>query len=177
MAIRMGLSGLPVAPTEVSDAVELWARDFGRHAHVNYIPPMQCWGVELSLPSDHPQLKLWKEGKLKQATPPTDTVLLHAWSYDTQAWVPHDIEQLGPSGVVSILEKGNTWSGRGEYSSIVEACEAVQQDNEQARKDLSDYAYNVGAEIGSHARRDSLKLPQVGVLTDLTSPPTPTKEK
>lgn len=177
MRPNIGLSGLPTAPAEVRDAAEVWARGQGRHADVHFHPQFRCWAIELSLPSNHPQLRMWKEGTLKQPSAPTETVLLREWDVDAGAWAPRNIMEMGPSGVTTMLEKANVMSGRGEYPSLVAACEAIGEENARVRRDASQHIYDVGREIGAVARRGSLGLPQVSVVADLKSPNTPTKER
>lgn len=121
---------LPTPPLEVAEAVELWARKYGRHATLVYVPPMKCWSVNLSLKPGDPALKRWQEGKADRE--PTEGVLLIEWDPTLGDLNPAtgekaggyravDLEEYGPSGVVDLLEKGDTWSGRGEFASMQEA--------------------------------------------------------
>lgn len=174
---RVGLGGVPVAPYQISDEVEDWARGRGRHASLEFIPTLSCWAIRIELPPHHPSMKLYKDGLSQDARPPTEDVLLHEWSEDLNGYVAMDIEQLGPSGIRELLEKGDTWSGRGEFASLTEAVEATIETNRRRRAEMQQYAQDVGEEMGAIHRRQALGLPFTPVLANLEpSPPTPTVE-
>jgi hypothetical protein len=83
-------------------------------------------------------------------------------------FVPSDIEQMGETGVVARLDKGNMWSGRGEFSSLEEAAAAQQAANDKKvddqRKKLRDGLEGPLRATIRHARG----LPQVSVPDNLT---------
>lgn len=166
----------PIAPVEVADAVELWARQYGRHATLTFVPPMGCWSVNLTLKPDDPALKRYQEGEATEV--PTEGVLLLEWDAEVGdpnpttgkkagAYRAVNLEEYGPSGVVALLEKGNTWSGRGEFGSLQEAVigaasrnrEEAAKQKERQRQWARDYAGDV--------RRQTLKIPYVRVGVEL----------
>jgi hypothetical protein len=64
-------------------------------------------------------MRLYQEGKMERK--PYEAVPLQIWNSDTQQYEPLRLEDYGPSGVVEILRKGDTWSGRGEHKTMMEA--------------------------------------------------------
>ena len=73
-----------------------------------------------------------KEGKVKPNT----------HGRREQPFIPISIQQLGVSGLIGFLEKGDTWSGRGEYSSLEDQLQKVRTQNRERR----------------HAFREKMKL-------------------
>jgi hypothetical protein len=128
--VRIARGGLPSPPVEVADAVEEYARQWGRHATLAFRPTMFAnqrilrgtWVVCLTLRADDKRLKLSQEGRV--ASPPTEDVWLHEPNPEVGKLIPGTyglqeppmralpIEQLGATGVVRFLERGNMWSGR-----------------------------------------------------------------
>ena len=133
---------LPKAPPEISTAVELFARRSGRTAKLHFVP-FGGWFVDLSLRSNDTRMTLWRDGKADK--PPTERVWLHlpnprrgmivpgTHGEKEPRFRPLDIRRLGAAGVTEFLEKGNTFSGRGEYSSVEDAVLKVRDNNERER--------------------------------------------
>lgn len=118
--------GAPSVPVEIRDAVEQWARSCGRHADIVYIPftnpPIPQVRIEL-LPHD-PRLKAWQEGDADEK--PVESVELVEWNDEKKCYVGMNLTDLGAGGVVELLERGNTWTGRGEFDSIQEGVVAAR---------------------------------------------------
>lgn len=121
-------------PVEIADAVELWAREQGRHGTVAWVripgqaPVPQ---VRLTLKPDDPRLKAWQTGATTlngagERVPlydeePVETIELVEWDEEQRTYVPMDLMTLGAGGVRTLLERGNMWSGCGEFDSLQEA--------------------------------------------------------
>jgi hypothetical protein len=149
-AVRMAVGALPRAPTEIADAVELYARESNRHATLHFIPiagRLGCWVVRMTLKPDDPRLSLYRDGKV--AEPPTEHVWLHEplgldepRMIPTYAYRPLNIHELGAAGVRAWLDRSNLWSGRGELSSleqqVQDTVEAGRQAAQKRRTDAED---------------------------------------
>jgi hypothetical protein len=174
VTLQVRRNGLPVPPVEIADEVEAWARLSGRHATLHFIPTAflrgrvasGTWVVRLTLKPGDKRLLLYREGKV--AEPPTEDVWLHEpdASHHT-GYRPFDILQLGASGVRTFLEKGDTWSGRGEFRSLEEQLKKVNEDNAQAREKNRTDAREGARDEARDKRRQVLGIPLVGVLADL----------
>lgn len=175
---------LPTPPAAVADAVELWARQYGRHATMKYVPLASppCWSVNLSLKPDDPALRPWQEGRASHK--PTEGVLLIEWDAEagevspitgqrSGAYRPVDLEEYGPTGVVELLEKGNTWSGRGEFGSLAEAVVVAATRSREEREKIKARQRQWARDYAGDVRRQYLKIPflPVGVAlgTEVTN--------
>ena len=163
--ISIGRSASPLAPWEVREEVELYARENGRTATVELVqaPMFVCWIAKFSLKPNDPRMRAYQEGR--GAEPPTELV----WLMDHATGKPYDIHQLGASGVRALLEKGNTFSGRGEFSSPLDAANRVAAENDRKRED---FERDVRAESLYRVKQDKrqyMNIPQVSVGVDLTS--------
>lgn len=124
-----------MAPPEVSAEVELYARESGRTGSIHYVPPpVAAWEVRLSLKPNDKRLLAWQQGLAPE--PPVESVLLVANNPKPggRPFVALDVHQMGPSGVRAFLEKGNSWSGRGELGTIEEATKKARE-NDQSRRE------------------------------------------
>lgn len=120
----MQLLGLPTPPVEVADEVELWARESGRHGTLHFVPTLLAgarvmygtWVVRLSLRENDKRMLLYKQGLAPE--PPTEDIWLHEPDpASPTGYRPYNIMELGAGGVRQFLEKGNLWSGRGQFGS------------------------------------------------------------
>jgi hypothetical protein len=163
--------GLPVAPVEIADEVELYARAHGRHATVRFIPTRflngriaaGTWTVRLSLRDDDPRLGLFKQGKVDE--PPVEQVWLHEPD-GKGGYAPYDLEALGSGGVKQFLEKGNMW-GRGQFASLSEQFQKTQDANAAVREKTRTEARAGARDMALDKRRSVLGIPFVGVLKDI----------
>lgn len=136
IAVRPGLrSALPEAPFEIADAVELYAREFGRHGRIRFVPHVNCWLVELSPIAGAPLMKAVQEGRLpepeaweavwlQEANPNAGKVTgrgPNGFPIREGPYRSLDIEQLGAAGVRAFLDRTNMFSGRGEAKSLEDA--------------------------------------------------------
>ena len=163
--ITIGRSASPIAPWEIREEVELYAREHGRTATMELVqaPMFVCWIVKFSLKPTDPRMKAYREGR--SAEPPTEIV----WLMDHAAGKPYDIHQLGAAGVRALLEKGNNFTGRGEYGSQLEAIEKTAEANRAAREAFRQQAKEENRYNRKQDKRRYLGIPQVPVGIDLTS--------
>ena len=153
----------------------MYARETGRHATLHYVPTTfrkgkmtGCWIVRFTLKSDDPRMSLYQQGKV--ADPPTEDVWLHKAVDSVTApntYEPLNIEEMGPSGVRNFLEKGNLWSGRGDYDGLVDQVKKVEDHNEIERRKNFENARYAAKKRAADKRRSNLKIPFLGVGIDL----------
>lgn len=165
--------GVPTIPVDISNEVELFARQWGRHARMEWNVNLNAPVIHFSLPKDSKLWKMWQEGELDHE--PTESVPLIEWDADNRKYGPMNLEDLGPSGIRALLEKSNVWSGRGEHKDLVSSVGATIEKNRELREEGRKRAREIGMEIGWLSRRETLELPQSQVLIDLKSSPTPTE--
>jgi hypothetical protein len=166
-----GVSG-EVIPSEIKDAVELWARQWGRHGTVTWNPWMKCPVIELTLKPDDPRLRGWKEGRVTRE--PRECIPLHYQPRDAKGnaemhFVGMNLAELGVSGVIEILNRGNMQSGRGEYADMMTAVRSVAERNEKLREDMRNTIRDNSRERAKDMRRQIFDLPLVSVPADLES--------
>ena len=132
-------SRYPRAPWDIQQEVELWAREQGRTAKM-HMAPNGTWFVRLSLRCNDKRMLLYQQGMT--AEPPGEDVWFHIpnahegkiiGGVRQGPYIPLDINQMGVSGIREFLEKGNTWSGRGEYLSLIDQLHKVRATNEEVR--------------------------------------------
>ncbi len=166
-------SKYPTAPFEIQEAVELWAREQGRTATMKF-SPTGTWFVRLSLRCNDKRMLLYQQGVT--AEPPCEDVWFHipnpregkvVGGVKQGPYIPLDIYHLGVSGVREFLEKGDTWSGRGEFLSLVDHLHKVREENEVKRvsnraehKEASRYEQR-------ERRRFRFKIPYLTVGVDI----------
>jgi hypothetical protein len=152
----------PHAPYDIREEVVRYAQESGRTATIEYAMGPNIWMIKFSLHPHDERLKLFREGRI--AEEPKEVVLL----IDQQGR-PLDIHQMGPSGVRAFLERGNTWSGRGEYASVEEMVRESyakdRQDAESAREDARDGAIHEARD----RRRQYMGIPLITAGIDLTT--------
>ena len=166
-------SRYPRAPHAFQEEAELWARGSGRHAKLHF-SPSGTWFVRISLKSDDKRLSLHQMGLAPE--PMGEDVWLHIPNpHEGQVirgvrqgpHIPLNLEQLGVSGLREFLEKGDTWSGRGEYLSLVDQLRKVNETNEDVR--IKNRAFH--KEESRHEMRESrrfrYKIPFLPVGIDL----------
>lgn len=164
ISVAMLNAGLPKAPHELQDEVELWARKSGRHAKLHFIP-VGGWFCRITLRSDDPRMKAYREGLVPD--PPGEDVWFHEPYGDKGEYRCLDIMQMGASGIKAFLEKGDTWSGRGEYDSIVDQQKKVSDANAERRGKLKAFEKEESRKEQASKRKFRLGEAVVGVLTDI----------
>ena len=167
---------MPTPPVEVADEVELYARQTGRHATVEYVPTLLkgtrpvagTWRVRFTLKPDDKRLSLYQTGKMDE--PPTEDVWLHVPDQASPlGYRPLDLVQLGASGVREFLERGNLWSGRGEYKSLEQMVREVRESNTRNREKHKQQQKVTNREEQREKRRWRFKIPFLPVGIDLQS--------
>lgn len=178
--------GLPIAPVEIADEVEQYARAWGRHATLHFVPTLffngrilrGTWVVKMTLRPDDTRMKLWQEQRVSEA--PTEDVWLHEPNPDVGKIIPHsgnlrepayrpfNLTDLGASGVRAFLEAGNMWSGRNEIRSPEEELKYNQEQRRQMVEKARAHAREAGREIAADQYRSRFdKESQVGVIADV----------
>ena len=157
------------APVEIADAVALWGRNRGLQAKLVWKPAVRppCFAVEIELKPDDPRMKMYREGRLEEK--PVEFVPLFYKEYDEfggSKFVASDIEQMGATGVVNLLEQGDLMTGRGDAKNLLDACRKVQESNEQRRKQLKRDILAACADRTRDHRRAILGNPLVPVTSD-----------
>ena len=152
--MTLRLRGLPSPPVGVADEVELWARESGRHGTLQFVPTLLAgqravegtWMVRLSLRENDKRMQLYKQGLAPE--PPTEDVWLHEPDPESPTgYRPYNLEDLGAGGVRQFLDKGNLWSGRGQFGS---------KTIEQLARDAIEKNRNAGQVAKSAAREECL---------------------
>lgn len=163
---RRGVGGrryeAPALPPGVADVVELYAREGGRTATMHHAPH-GVWFARFSLRSNDKRMILFRQGLA--AEPPTEDVWFHRFNPGAAKrgepdYLPLDLWQIGATGVKDFLEKGNTWSGRGEYRSLEHAIEVSDRANERHRQKVKADAEDDVRHMAKESRGFRLKLPR-----------------
>lgn len=188
-----------VAPVEFRDAVEMFARRFGAHGDVVWVPDqvvrfegaeirasVACWQVRFTLLHGDPRLKgredtLFETVELHYWVDPRD----RKWAVEPKVldrlrrdhrnrrrpgYVAYDLDELGVEGLITLLEKGSTLSGRGEFRSAVHAATVMRERHrdqmERTRRQMQDTAGYKAEDV----RRQVFKIPYLGVGIELRTP-------
>ncbi len=165
---RVGKSAVPVAPAEIQDEVELYAREHGRTAHLYFTP--SGWMVRFELRPNDPAMLAFKEGRAPE--PPTEDVFIHTNNPKASLpgqpmFIPLDINAMGAAGVREFLEQGNTWSKRGVFSSHEESLKSAETKNEATKKSIKERGRDAARARARDTRRSRLKIPFLPVGADL----------
>ena len=169
-----GRSELPRAPYEIQEVVELHFRKHGRTATLHYAPVVG-WFARVSLRSNDKRMLAWREGRAP--APPTEDVYFHYpnprhgnGNRREPPFIALDILQMGPTGVQEFLERGDTWSGRGEHTSLVEQARKAREHKRYEKLKLRDQNRVDARLMARDQRRSRLKIPYLGVGIDLKHP-------
>lgn len=184
--LRVKRNGLPVVPVEIQDEVELYARESGRTATLHFIPTELAngtairgtWMARFSLRSNDKRLILYQQGMASE--PPTEDVWFHEQNPDEGNLIPGsygrregsyralDILQMGASGIRTFLERGNMWSGRGEFKSLEEQAEKAKTANKEMREKHRQDQKETSRYEQRDKRRSRWKIPFLPVGVQLT---------
>lgn len=148
----------PRAPAEIADEVEKYAREWGRTGSIQLVRApggFVCWAVTLSLRPNDKRLLAYQEGRAAEPTPEM------VWLMDNETGRPLDIHQMGAAGVRQFLEKGNTFSGRGEYSSVLDALQKTAARNAEAREEFRQRMKEENRYERKQDKRKYLQIPQI----------------
>lgn len=176
--VRITPRGEVQAPVEFRDAVEMWARNHGRHADLEFIAPIATWQVRLSPMANDPRLELYKQGKVPyeelwecvQLTQPVTAEDRAKHPNLKGPYRPMNLSEMGVDGLIALLDKGNMWTKRGEFNSIQEALCAARErqvrEQEKMRRTLSETVRDIALDV----RRRIHEIPFLRVGIDLTPP-------
>lgn len=157
--------GMIQIPHEIQDAVELWARKSDRHAKMHFIPQGGFF-VRITLKSDDPRMRSYQEGLVPD--PPGEDVWFHTPRGDG-GYNCFDVREMGIEGVKEFLERGDTWSGRGEYDSLIEQQKKVSEANAAAKGKLKAFEKEESRKEQRSKRKFRFGEAVVNVLTDIGS--------
>lgn len=179
---------MPLAPAEYKDAVELYARETGRHGDLVFIPTETrlgkvvrgTWLARFTLRDSDPLLGLSQRQEV--AKTPTEDVWFHTpnplegqpipgtHGLREPAFKPLSIQEMGVSGIRTFLQKGNMWSGRGQYNSLEEQVQKVREQNKEAKEKNRSDAKEANRFDQRDRRRSRFKVPFIRVGIDLKNP-------
>ena len=135
----------------------MYARENGRSSSLQYVPNVG-WMARFSLKPNDPAMRAWREGRAEE--PPTEDVFfIQPDPKNPKRMVQMDIHQMGTSGVRQFLERGNSWSGRGEYRDLGESMQASREATEKHKRDVKNEAREAAAEAGARALTERFKRP------------------
>lgn len=154
----------PPVPPEISEAVELWAREWGRHARITHLmitdPPTPQ--IHLSPKPNDPRRKKVQEGEW---APEEAEETVHLWEYEGTApegsYVGIPLRSLGVRGVLRWLERGNTWSERGEVDSLQEGVDRERKRRKRAEKQVEDSDLDDVEHIAKRVKRQITDTPLI----------------
>lgn len=170
-----GKQEVPRPPPDIADEVEMYARQSGRHATLRFCPhdllhPRKggTWRIQFTLRLDDKRMILYQESRTGK--PPTEDVWLHVKDPESPTgYRPLDLEQMGSSGVKEFLERGNTWSGRGEFDSLEAQAREAMEANAKMREKNRESQKEASRNQASDTRRRRLKIPFLPIGIDLRS--------
>jgi len=180
----VGRNDLPTPPVEIADEVEMYAREHGRHATLHFVPTLGManrafrgvWVVRMSLRPNDPRLGLVQTGRtaamtediwLQEPNPRYGKEVPGTGGMREPEFVGLDIEQMGASGVRTFLERGNMWSGRGQYTSLEEQARKARADNDAMKEKFRADQKEASRHEQRDKRRWRFKIPFLGVGIDL----------
>ena len=149
-------------PWDIADAVEMWAREKrGTHGRIAWNAVMRCPVIDFELKADDPRMKAYRDGRLKHE--PKESIPLHYQKEGGGPFYPINLTELGVSGLMEMLDRANTWSGRGEFKSTMAAIAATERKNEALRDSIRAAAKDNARERAKDMRRQIFDLPMVTV--------------
>ena len=170
MGLRVGRrQELPRPPVEIADAVEMYARESGRHATLHFVP-LAGWMARFTLRSDDKRMTLYQENRV--GDPPTEDVWFHKPNPRSKergqpAYIQYSLDELGVSGVRQFLERGNTWSGRGEFYSIEEQAAKAMKANAAMKEGFRAEQKELNRYEQREKRRSRFRIPILPVGVEL----------
>lgn len=149
MIFRAAVELEPQVPVAIADAVEKWARGRGLHARLMWERVLGCFVVKFTLPGTSTAAREVQEGRAEEAT---ECVPLHEWDGELGTYVPLRLEDYGESGLVNMLERMDTRSGRGLYDSLHAAIAATREHNRKVAAGHRQAMEDAQAEVLDRAR-------------------------
>jgi hypothetical protein len=160
-SVLLGRGAHPTPPPDVREEVIKYGREHGRDASLHWVPVVNAFEVRFTLRTNDPVQQIMQAGGEEQY----EKVLLVEPNpnFGTPGETPYkslNLWQLGPSGIRQFLERGNTWSGRGEFRSHGEAVQKAKANNQAAKEKQA-------IDRASEVRRQVHKIPFHRVGIDL----------
>lgn len=171
------------APQDFADAVELYARRYGRHGTLKFVPwPLNCWVIEFTLmPNDPARLAMQGQKVEDDIVEPVYLLRPSTPAETSKRGGPHEVgyklDELGVSGMIELLERTNTFSGRGQYASQKEALKDQADKGTEARAKIAETAREEAVEVGMARRRQVFDIPYLTVDIDLKTAPEPASQE
>lgn len=167
------LANVIEAPIEYSEAVEKWARQWGRHGRIVCISAIDTWQVRLTPREGDPRLRLYREGKASlQDLEETIELVERVPDPDSRTGLKTKnrsipLEELGVQGVIDRLDKMNTLSGTGEFEDLQSAWNWAHEQSMEAKKDLKRSMRDVAREKARSLYHRIFRVPYLSVGIDL----------
>lgn len=163
------ITGRRLPPMEVEAAVVQYYRNKGLGARLGWHEFMKCWVIEIDLKDDDPRREAARKG-LGRAV---EVVPLHYPSKGGHM-TAMELDEIGASGIVELLQQGDLLTGRGEYPDLLTAVRAQHARNEKNKADMYARAAEAGMEAANRNKRQILEglghsLPFVTVNDTLKS--------
>ena len=169
------ITGKPVLDWEVDEEIVAYFAEYGRTVKTEFIPHLNCWVAMVSLRTNDPTLEAWQQGRTERE--PTEDVIFHepnplagqiVQGRRQPPFVALDLNSMGRLGVREFLERGNTFSGTGEFASIAEAARASDERGTAGQEKIRRDAKNDAVDMAMEVRRQVEKIPFHRVGIDLS---------
>ena len=151
---------------EYDEAVELWARQWGRHGRIEWNGFTNGWVIHLTRKADDPLMKAYRDGVLDHE--PTESIPLTMFD-PKKGYVSVGLDEIGVGGILDLLDEGNIWSGRGAYESHEDSMNAKRARNDEKRRLDREAQKERGQEMAAQSRRKVFDLPLVPVSQSLST--------
>lgn len=146
-------------PVWAKDVVELWARETGRHATLVWNPLMRCPEVQVTLKPDDPRRKI---GGMEK-----EPMFLHRQTAPGSGFVAMNLDDMGESGLRTLLEQADMLSGRGRHKSLLASLRAADREQEAHQEAMRTAAVEYARLNSRDERRRVLGNPLVAVQSDI----------
>lgn len=147
MPLIHSLGGTPSIPVDIADAVEVWARGRGRHARMEWHPVLNCPVIHFT--------------SRQNADETSESLMLNEWDAEKGHHVPLNLGDYGASGIINLLERADTHSGRGEFKTLADAVQANIEHNARVREAHTKESEEIFREAAWLHRRTILGTPVV----------------
>lgn len=155
------------APQDFADAVELYARQFGRHGRMYFVEVLNVWVVELKIG------EFWSSGTV--AEEPSEIIYLYRPPTREEQYlgvpnIGYTLDELTVQGMLDYLAQTNTLTGRGEYASQYDAAMAQMEKQRVGVEKLVSDAKSEAIYKQMHDRKQKLGVQSEPVGIDFTEP-------
>ncbi len=160
------------APVAFQDAVELHFRKSGRHARIVWIPiPVKQWQVRVTMRPGDPALAAWQAGEAPEE--PVETIEIVYFDDEARTYRGYELDEIGVSGLIEMLEKADSWSGRGRFGSIPQAMHYQVQSQKEHKDKLKKYLRGEVEAAARSIQHIIKKEPFLTVGIDFDNPSSP----